>query len=358
MRARFGPFTLDLETRRLYRDADPVHLTPKAWQLLVELVNAAPRAMSKTDLFTALWGDTFVEEANLTVLVAEIRAALDDPARTPRFVKTRNGAAELDEKALARARRLAGLKGYVTNIPATLMPAGEVIGSYHDLWHVEQSFRMSKTDLRARPIFARTRHAIEAHLTIVFTALAVSREAQNRTGLSLRRVLRTLKPLRSATVEINGVITTIPPALKDRMEIISLSGYTMNEKLAIARGFLVPRQLESHGLENNAFMKQNVVGHLLTSDESSSYAGGKPQSLAVIEVKVPSLAFREHGVQQRFVEAVTNIVDDLKAGNHPKSRTFVNVTHAVDGAWGIAGVAYTNEALGAALAAASAAPAI
>jgi len=105
------------------------------------------------------------------------------------------------------------LKGYVTNIPATLMPAGEVIASYHDLWHVEQSFRMSKTDLRARPMFARTRDAIEAHLTIVFTALAVSREAQNRTGLSLRRVLRTLKPLRSATVEINGVITTIPPAL-------------------------------------------------------------------------------------------------------------------------------------------------
>ena len=46
-----------------------------------------------------------------------------------------------------------------------------------------------------------------------------------------------------------NVVHTIPPALRDRMEIISLSGYTMNEKLAIARGFLVPRQLESHGLE-------------------------------------------------------------------------------------------------------------
>jgi len=62
-------------------------------------------------------------------------------------------------------------------------------------------------------MFARTRDAIQAHLTIVFTVLAVSRETQNRTGLSLRRVLRTLKPLRSATVEINGVPTTIPPAL-------------------------------------------------------------------------------------------------------------------------------------------------
>ena len=134
-------------------------------------------------------------------------------ARMPRFVKTAKNGFVLDETALARARRLAGLKGYVTNIPATVMPATEVITSYHDLWHVEQSFRMSKTDLAARPMFARTRDAIEAHLTIVFTALAVSRTVQDRTGRSLRRVLRTLRPLRSATIEINGAIHTFPPAL-------------------------------------------------------------------------------------------------------------------------------------------------
>ena len=154
---------------------------------------------------------------NRTLTLQEERAkavvAGEKTARTPRFVKTRNGAVELDENSLTRARRLVGLKGYVTNIPLELMPASEVIGSYHALWQVEQSFRMSKTDLRARPMFARTRDAIEAHLTIVFTALAVSREVQNRTGLSLRRVLRTLKPLRSATVEINSIVTTIPPGL-------------------------------------------------------------------------------------------------------------------------------------------------
>jgi hypothetical protein len=154
---------------------------------------------------------------NKTLTMQENRArevvAGEKSARTPRFVKTTNGSRTLDEASLARARRLAGLKGYVTNIDADLMAAAEVIASYHDLWHVEQSFRMSKTDLRARPIFARTRDAIDAHLTIVFTALALSRTVQNRTGLSLRRVLRTLKPLRSATVEINGITTTIPPGL-------------------------------------------------------------------------------------------------------------------------------------------------
>jgi transposase len=108
---------------------------------------------------------------------------------------------------------LVGLKGYVTNISFEVMPASEVIANYHDLWHVEQSFRMSKTDLRARPMFHHTRDAIEAHLTIVFTALAVSREAQNRTGLAIRNLIRQLRPLRCATITINGIKQTIPPAI-------------------------------------------------------------------------------------------------------------------------------------------------
>lgn len=67
-----------------------------------------------------------------------------------------------------------GLKGYVTNITAGVMPAAEAIAKYHDLWWVERAFRMSNNDLRARPMFHRTCDAIEAHLTIVTTALAVT----------------------------------------------------------------------------------------------------------------------------------------------------------------------------------------
>jgi hypothetical protein len=72
---------------------------------------------------------------------------------------------------------------------------------------------MSKTDLAARPMFVRKRDAIEAHLTIVFTALAVARETQNRTGLAIRNVIRQLHPLRSATITINGAVQTFPPAI-------------------------------------------------------------------------------------------------------------------------------------------------
>ncbi|WP_353354516.1 IS1634 family transposase, partial [Intrasporangium sp. DVR] len=99
-----------------------------------------------------------------TLTLQENRAkavvAGEKAARTPRFVTTKSGTQTLDEASLARARRVAGLKGYVTNIPAEVMPAGEVIASYHDLWHVEASFRMSKSDLRARPMSCRRRHDI------------------------------------------------------------------------------------------------------------------------------------------------------------------------------------------------------
>lgn len=146
------------------------------------------------------------DNATLTLQENKAKAVVagERPARAPRFVKTRNGASVLDAAALARARRLVGLKGYVTNIPATLMPAGEVIASYHDLWQVEASFRMSKTDLAARPIFHHTREAIEAHLTIVFAALAIARDLQNRTGVSIKKIVKTLRPLQQITVRIAG----------------------------------------------------------------------------------------------------------------------------------------------------------
>lgn len=136
-------------------------------------------------------------------------------ARAPRFVKTSKGQRTLDEKALARARSLAGLKGYVCNIPAGQTTAEEIIRNYHDLWHVEASFRMSKTDLRARPIFHHTREAIEAHLTVVFAALAVSRHLQHRTGMSIKKIVHTLRPIQQITLSIGAHPHTATDPLTD-----------------------------------------------------------------------------------------------------------------------------------------------
>jgi len=139
----------------------------------------------------------------------------DKPAKKVRFVKTTGQQASLDEASLARAEALVGLKGYVTNITAAVMPAAEVIASYHDLWHVEQSFRMSKSDLAARPIHHRLKDSIEAHLTIVFTALAVARDLQARSGWSLKKIVRGLRPLQQVTIQLGGQRLDAEPAIPD-----------------------------------------------------------------------------------------------------------------------------------------------
>jgi transposase len=66
------------------------------------------------------------------------------------------------------------------NIATTTMTGQAVISAYHDLWQVERSFRMGKTDLRARPVFHRQRDSIEAHVTIVFAALRSTRRGTKR----------------------------------------------------------------------------------------------------------------------------------------------------------------------------------
>ena len=142
--------------------------------------------------------------------------------KAARFVKTKGSTKVFDESSYDKAMGLAGWKGYVTNIEAKVMTAREVVSSYHDLWTVQQSFRMSKTDLRARPIFHRTRDAIEAHLTVVFTALAVARFMQEATGLSLKKVITTLRPLREFVGEIDGHELVFPPEVPPNVaELIS-----------------------------------------------------------------------------------------------------------------------------------------
>jgi DNA-binding winged helix-turn-helix (wHTH) protein len=88
---RFGPFALDFDTRQLTRDSNAVHLTPKAFELLATLIQERPKALSKAVLQERLWPDTFVAEANLSNLIAEVREALGDDARRPQFLRTVHG---------------------------------------------------------------------------------------------------------------------------------------------------------------------------------------------------------------------------------------------------------------------------
>lgn len=85
---RFGEFTLDPGTRQLLSAGAEVHLTPKAFALLVLLLANRARAVSKEELHQCLWPSTFVEDTNIATLIAEIRRTLRDSAANPRFVRT------------------------------------------------------------------------------------------------------------------------------------------------------------------------------------------------------------------------------------------------------------------------------
>ena len=88
MKVRFGEFVLDPDSRQLFRGGAEVHLQPKAFELLDLLVRSRPKALSKQHIRGQVWPDTVVGDASLTVAVAELRSALGDDAKEPRFVRT------------------------------------------------------------------------------------------------------------------------------------------------------------------------------------------------------------------------------------------------------------------------------
>lgn len=91
MKMRFGECELDTDERLLLRGGRPVHLTPKAFQLLSFLAEARPRAVPKSELQEKLWPETFVSDGNLATLVKEARLAIGDDARRPLYIRTVHG---------------------------------------------------------------------------------------------------------------------------------------------------------------------------------------------------------------------------------------------------------------------------
>ena len=91
MTSRFGEYALDDARRELLCRGAPVHLTPKAYQLLQLLLERQPAAVSKAEIHDRIWPGTFVSDVNLATLVFEIRAAIGDDPQAPRYIRTVRG---------------------------------------------------------------------------------------------------------------------------------------------------------------------------------------------------------------------------------------------------------------------------
>jgi transposase len=174
------------------------------------------------------------DDRNINLMIGKAEKIADGtaPLKKARFLKVTGAAKELDQATIDRARQLAGLKGYVTNLDIKTMPGTAVIKAYHDLWQVERSFRMTKSDLKARPVFHYQREAIEAHLTVVFAALAIARHLEYTTGMTIKKLVRILRPLRTVTISIGKQAITAAPTITpearevlDRLPPISFPGH-------------------------------------------------------------------------------------------------------------------------------------
>jgi len=89
-------------------------------------------------------------------------------------------------------------------------------------------------------------------------------------------------------------------------------------------------------------MTPNVVGSIQLLSRENIFSGMAESGVAFLEWNVPSFAFATREIQKGYIAEETQIVHDFSQGRLPKERIWINVTHAVDGAWGIAGQALTN----------------
>jgi transposase len=124
---------------------------------------------------------------------------------------------ELDEEKIKQDKKWDGLKGYVTN---TKLTKKQIVDHYSNLWHIEKAFRMSKTDLRIRPIYHRLKHRIEAHICISFAAYSIYKE--------LERVL--YKEKSAITIERSADLThnmyqinyTLPESKQSKSKLLKM----------------------------------------------------------------------------------------------------------------------------------------
>ena len=118
---------------------------------------------------------------------------LDNPntaLRKNKFVKTISSTKlSLNQGLIDKSELLDGIKGYCTN---TNIDDQLIVSRYHDLWHVEKSFRIAKSDLLARPIFHFKKASIEAHLLIIFISLCMAKSLELATGLSIKKITELL----------------------------------------------------------------------------------------------------------------------------------------------------------------------
>ncbi|MFN8337829.1 MAG: IS1634 family transposase [Saprospiraceae bacterium] len=106
-----------------------------------------------------------------------------------KFTKTKDQKMELNDELIEKTKKLLGIKGYYTNLEEKIVDNKTIIARYHQLYKIEQAFRISKSDLQTRPIFHFKEQPIKLHILICFMALVISKHIELKAGVSIRKFI-------------------------------------------------------------------------------------------------------------------------------------------------------------------------
>lgn len=106
-----------------------------------------------------------------------------------KFTRSEGEKITLNQTLIEKTRKLLGIKGYYTNLEESIADNATIIERYHELYRIEQAFRMSKSDLQTRPIFHFKEQPIKLHLLICFMALVIAKHIELKAGISIRKFI-------------------------------------------------------------------------------------------------------------------------------------------------------------------------
>lgn len=157
--------------------------------------------------------------------IEKAKYMVENPSKNKKlkFTKSNGQKLELNQKLIDKTQKLLGIKGYYTNLEENILNNKTVMERYHELYRIEQAFRISKNDLQTRPIFHFKEDPIKLHILICFMALALSKYIELQANISIKRFITELKKVTDARLLntlTNKEITVRTKISPDFMKII------------------------------------------------------------------------------------------------------------------------------------------
>lgn len=156
--------------------------------------------------------------------IEKAKQVVEKPSKRKKikFTKTNNHQLEINEVLIEKTKKLLGIKGYYTNLEASVADNKMIIERYHELYRIEQAFRISKSDLQTRPIFHFKEQPIKLHILICFMALVISKHIELKAGVSVRKFMDESKKIVDGQIlnEITNKIVNVKAEPTGKMKDI------------------------------------------------------------------------------------------------------------------------------------------